>query len=58
MTAKAGKNRKIRIVNTKGILRIIQSIPSPNVEPFKLWLAQVGSERLDEKLPKKQIMKI
>lgn len=35
-------------LNTKGILRLIQSIPSPKAEPFKLWLAQVGSDRLDE----------
>lgn len=48
MVAKDGKKRKIRTANTKGILRIIQSIPSPKAEPFKLWLAQVGSERLDE----------
>ena len=48
MKAKDGKIRRIRTANTKGILRIIQSIPSPKAEPFKLWLAQVGSERLDE----------
>ena len=48
MIAKDGKKRKIRTANTRGILRIIQSIPSPKAEPFKLWLAQVGSERLDE----------
>lgn len=48
MKAKDGKIRKIRTANTKGILRIIQSIPSPKAEPFKLWLAQVGSERLEE----------
>ena len=36
------------VANTKQLLRIIQSIPSPNAEPFKLWLAQVGKERLDE----------
>ncbi|MBO5413001.1 MAG: Bro-N domain-containing protein [Clostridia bacterium] len=48
MTAKDGKRRKIRTANTKGILRIIQSIPSSKAEPFKLWLAQVGSERLEE----------
>lgn len=48
MIAKDGKRRKIRTADTKGILRIIQSIPSPKAEPFKLWLAQVGSERLDE----------
>ena len=46
MIAKDGKKRKVRTANTKGILRIIQSIPSPKAEPFKLWLAQVGSERL------------
>ncbi len=34
--------------NAKGLLRIIHSIPSPKAEPFKQWLAQVGSDRLDE----------
>ena len=48
MKAKYGKIIKIRTADTKGILRIIQSIPSAKAEPFKLWLAQVGSERLDE----------
>lgn len=48
MKAKDGKNRKIMASDTKGILRIIQSIPSPKAEPFKLWLAQVGSERIEE----------
>ena len=48
MKAKDRKIRKKSPANTKGILRIIQSIPSPKAEPFKLWLAQVGSERLDE----------
>lgn len=48
MVAKDGKKRKVRTANTKGILRIIQSIPSPKAEPFKQWLAQVGSERLEE----------
>ena len=43
-----GRRRKIQAANTKNILRIIQSIPSPKAEPFKVWLAQVGSERLDE----------
>lgn len=38
MIAKDGKRRKIRTADTKGILRIIQSIPSPNAEPFKLWI--------------------
>lgn len=36
------------VLNTKGILRLVQSIPSKKVEPFKMWLAQVGSERIDE----------
>ena len=45
MTGLDGKRRKIQAANTKNILRIIQSIPSPKAEPFKLWLAQVGSER-------------
>lgn len=48
MEAADGKKRKIQAANTKGLLRIIQSIPSPKAEPFKLWLAQVGSDRLDE----------
>ena len=43
-----GKNYKTDILSTKGILRLVQSIPSPKAEPFKMWLAQVGSERLDE----------
>lgn len=43
-----GKRRKIQAATTRNILRIIQSIPSPKAEPFKMWLAQVGSERLDE----------
>lgn len=43
-----GKRRKIQAATTKGILRLIQSIPSPKAEPFKVWLAQVGTERLDE----------
>ncbi|MBQ8424877.1 MAG: hypothetical protein IJX17_02510 [Clostridia bacterium] len=48
MIAKDGKNRLTDVVNTKNLLRLIQSIPSPKAEPFKIWLAQVGSERLDE----------
>jgi len=48
MQAADGKRRKIQASDTKGLLRIIQSIPSPKAEPFKLWLAQVGSDRLNE----------
>ncbi len=44
----AGGVQKMGCANAKGLLRIIQSIPSPKAEPFKLWLAQVGSDRLDE----------
>lgn len=44
----AGGRQKLNCANAQGLLRIIQSIPSPKAEPFKLWLAQVGSERLDE----------
>jgi DNA-damage-inducible protein D len=44
----AGGKQKLNCANAKGLLRIIQSIPSPKAEPFKLWLAQVGSDRLDE----------
>jgi prophage antirepressor-like protein len=48
MVAGDGRKRKIQAADTKGLLRIIQSIPSPKAEPFKLWLAQVGSERIEE----------
>jgi hypothetical protein len=43
-----GGKQKLNCANAHGLLRIIQSIPSPKAEPFKLWLAQVGSDRLDE----------
>ena len=48
MQAADGKYYKTDALNTKDLLRLIQSIPSPKAEPFKVWLAQVGSERLDE----------
>lgn len=44
----SGGKQKLNCSNKKGIFRIIQSIPSKKAEPFKLWLAQVGSERIDE----------
>lgn len=44
----SGGKQKLNCANAQGLLRIIQSIPSPKAEPFKLWLAQVGSDRLDE----------
>jgi prophage antirepressor-like protein len=43
-----GGKQKLNCANAQGLLRIIQSIPSPKAEPFRLWLAQVGSDRLDE----------
>jgi len=48
MTATDGKKRLTDVANAEGILRLIQSIPSPKAEPFKMWLARVGSERIDE----------
>ena len=48
LLAEDGKMRLTDTANTEGILRIIQSIPSPKAEPFKQWLAQVGSERIEE----------
>ena len=48
MPAADGKMRLTDVANTQQLLRIIQSIPSPKAEPFKMWLAKVGSERLDE----------
>mgnify|MGYP000838024457 CR=1 FL=1 len=48
MLAADGKQRKVQAANTEGILRIIQSIPSPKAEPFRLWLAAVGRERIEE----------
>ena len=48
MTGQNGLKRKVLAGNTKAVLRLIQSIPSKKAEPFKIWLAQVGSERLDE----------
>ena len=48
MTAEDGKNRETDVADTETVLRLIQSIPSPKAEPFKLWLARVGYERLEE----------
>ena len=48
MKSSDGKYYKTDVLDTEGILRLVQSIPSPKAEPFKLWLAKVGSERLDE----------
>src|SRR5215469_15298629 len=48
MQAPDGKMRLTDVADTEQLFRLIQSIPSPKAEPFKLWLAQVGRERLDE----------
>lgn len=48
MQSADGKFYNTDVLDTEGILRLVQSIPSPKAEPFKLWLAKVGSERLDE----------
>ena len=48
LPASDGKNYATDVLSTKNVLRLVQSIPSPKAEPFKMWLAQVGAERLDE----------
>lgn len=48
MKSSDGKYYKTDVLDTEGVLRLVQSIPSPKAEPFKLWLAKVGRERLDE----------
>ena len=54
MKSSDGKKRKVLAGNMKDIFRIIQSIPSPKAEPFKMWLAEVGKERIDEILDPEQ----
>lgn len=48
MIAADGKKRMTEVANTEELLRIIQLVLSPKAEPFKMWLARVGSERIDE----------
>ena len=48
MLAPDGKMRETDVADTEQVLRLVQTIPSPKAEPFRLWLARVGSERLDE----------
>ena len=48
LKAKDGKMRETDTLDTKGILRLIESIPSPKAEPFKMWLAKLGSDKIDE----------
>ena len=54
MTAADGKKRLTNVANAEQLLRIIQSIPSPKAEPFKLWLARVGAERIEETIDPEQ----
>lgn len=54
MMRASGKKRKVLAATAEQILRIIQSIPSPKAEPFKLWLAQVGRERIEETIDPEQ----
>ena len=54
MTAADGKKRMTDVANTEQLLRIIQSIPSPKAEPFKVWLAQEGRERIEEAIDPEQ----
>lgn len=54
MTAADGKKRLTDVATTEQLLRIIQSIPSPKAEPFKLWLAEVGRERIEETIDPEQ----
>lgn len=54
MTGSTGKRRKVLAANTEQVLRIIQSIPSPKAEPFRLWLAAVGRERIEETIDPEQ----
>ena len=48
LKAQDGKMRATDVLDTEGILRLIESVPSPKAEPFKLWLASLGKERIDE----------
>ena len=54
MKAADGKRRKTDVASTEQLLRLIQSIPSPKAEPFKLWLARVGTERIEETIDPEQ----
>ena len=54
MTAEDGKKRLTDVADTRQILRLIQSIPSPKAEPFKMWLASIGRERIEETIDPEQ----
>jgi len=48
LAATDGKMRMTDVADTEQLLRLIQTVPSPNAEPFKIWLAKVGYERIEE----------
>lgn len=48
ISSKDGKKYMTDVLDTKGIFRLIESVPSPKAEPFKMWLASLGKERIDE----------
>ncbi len=54
LTAEDGKKRLTDVANTEQILRLVQSIPSPKAEPFRIWLARVGRERIEETIDPEQ----
>ncbi len=54
LQASVGKYYKSDVATTKQLFRIIQAIPSPKAEPFKLWLAQVGQKRIEETIDPEQ----
>lgn len=54
MTASDGKKRLTDVADTEQLLRIIQSVPSKKAEPFKMWLARVGRERIEETIDPEQ----
>ena len=59
MKAQDGKQRETDVLDTEGIFRLIESVPSPKAEPFKLWLAKLGREKIDEVFdPSKGIMQM
>lgn len=56
MIASDGKMRETDVLDTEGIFRLIESVPSPKAEPFKMWLASLGKERIDEVIEKKFLL--
>ena len=58
MTDADGKKRLTDVADTEQLLRIIQSIPSPKAEPFKMWLAMVGRERIEETIDPEQTIAV